>query len=303
MVVAAIDLGSNTLRLLIAEIKDGKILRVLHEERKITRLAEGLIHTHKLADEAITRTIDALKLFKLKCETYKPEKIKVVATSAVREATNKDFFLLKAKEIGFNVEVIDGSQEGYYTFLGVASVIDLIDKSAVIFDIGGGSTEFIYVEKNNPTYIKSIEIGVVKIANTYNLSSIISNQTKYAMCKFIRNQLTNLNNTKSLDILIGTAGTVTTIAAIKLKMDKYDSTLINNYCLRYEDIERVYNKLASIPASERLKIKGLEEGREDLIIAGILLVLEILNHFSKEFLIVSDYGLREGLAIAACLEN
>ena len=302
MIVAAIDVGSNTLRLLIAEVNKGKIVKILHEDRKITRLAENLIYTHILSDMAIDRTIRALKTFKDTCNKFSPHKIKIVATSAVREAENKSTFLNKASDIGFDIELIDGTKEGYYTYLGVASVVDISDKKSVIFDIGGGSTEFIYTERNHIAYINSIEMGVVKIANIFDLNNIIDTHTKDNICVFIKKQLQRLDYSLKPELLIGTAGTVTTIAAIDLNMDKYDYTLINNYKLEYENVKEIYEKLASMPANKRLTVKGLESGREDLIIAGTLMVLEILNHFSKNFLIVSDYGLREGLAIAANLD-
>lgn len=302
MIVAAIDVGSNTLRLLIAEVNNGKIVKILHEDRKITRLAENLIYSHKLNDAAIDRTIKALKTFKDICDRFRPHKIKIVATSAGREAENSNVFLNKAKEIGFDIELIDGTKEGYYTYLGVASVVKISDKKCVIFDIGGGSTEFIYTENGAITHINSIAMGVVKIANTFDLNHIVDGHTKDGMCAFIKEHLQRLNSSINPDLIIGTAGTVTTIAAIDLALDKYNSTFINNYKLEYEHIEKIYEKLAHLPACKRLKIKGLEAGREDLIIGGTLMVLEILEYFSKNFLIVSDYGLREGLAIAANLD-
>lgn len=302
MIVASIDLGSNTLRLLIAEINNGKIIKILHEDRKITRLAENLIHTHTLADAAIGRTLEALRLFKKTCDIFKPDKIKIVATSAVREAKNKATFIVKAKEVGFDIEIISGTKEGYYTYLGVASVVNMFNKKSIIFDIGGGSTEFIYTENSKIIYINSIEMGVVKIANTFDLYNTIKSHTKEDICTLIKKHLQILEPNFKTDILIGTAGTVTTIAAIDLELDRYNCALINNYKLEYRNIENIYEQLSTLPAKERLKIKGLEVGREDLIIAGILMVLEILKHYNRSFIIVSDYGLREGLAIAASLD-
>ena len=302
MIIAAIDVGSNTLRLLVAEVDNGKIEKILYADRQITRLAENLIYTHKLSSAAIDRTIGALKTFKDICDKFRPHKIKIVATSAAREAENSNLFLNKAKEIGFDIELIDGKEEGYYTYLGVASVVNLVDKKSVIFDIGGGSTEIIYTERGNITNINSTAMGVVKIANAFNLNNIVDVHTKDGICAFIKEHLQILCPSFTPEILVGTAGTVTTIAAIDLEMEKYDCTLINNYKLEYENIVKIYEKLASLPAKERLTVKGLEKGREDLIIAGILMVLEILEHFSKDYLIVSDYGLREGLAIAAAMD-
>ena len=302
MVVAAIDVGSNTLRLLICDVENGKIKHILYEDRKITRLAEDLINTHLLNDKAIDRTIEALKDFKQAIEQFKPYRINIVATSAVREAKNSNVFLKKAEEIGFNVEVIDSFREGYYTYLGVASVIALDDKKGVIFDIGGGSTEFIYTHNNNILNVNSLELGVVKIANLYDLNNVVVNDLQEQISLYIKKWLAHLDSTFKTDVLIGTAGTVTTIAAIDLHMDKYDSALINNYKLEYTRIKHIYNLLSQLTARQRLNVVGLEEGREDLIIAGILMVLEILAYFSKDYIIVSDYGLREGLAIAASLD-
>jgi exopolyphosphatase/guanosine-5'-triphosphate,3'-diphosphate pyrophosphatase len=302
MIVAAIDVGSNTLRLLICNVENGKIREVLYEDRKITRLAENLIKTHYLSNKAIDRTIEALKDFKHSIDKFNPHKINIVATSAVREAKNSNIFLNKAREIGLNVEVIDSSKEGYYTYLGVSSVVELNDKKGVIFDIGGGSTEFIYTHAKDIVNVHSLEIGVVKIANIYDLNNIVDDDLQKEISLYIKKWLQQLDNTFKTELLIGTAGTVTTIAAIDLQMDKYDSALINNYKLEHTRIKHIYNLLKQLPAKERLNVVGLEEGREDLIVAGILMVLEILRYFSKDYLIVCDYGLREGLAIAASLD-
>jgi exopolyphosphatase/guanosine-5'-triphosphate,3'-diphosphate pyrophosphatase len=302
MITAAIDVGSNTLRLIIAEVKDKKIEKIIYDDRKITRLAEGLLKTGELSKKQIDATIYALKDFKKHIDIFCPDgssKIKAIATSAVREAKNSELFINEAASIGLNIEVIDGKTEGFLTYTGVNAVINLQDESSLIFDIGGGSTEFIKTDKGNVKNIVSLPLGVVKIANLYNVNGIVSANIREKITLYINDILKSLGSDFNANLLIGTAGTVTTFAAMDLKMSSYDYKKINGYILKREKIELLIDELCALTAKERLNIKGLEAGREDLVIPGGLIIVEILKRFEKQALIVSDFGLREGAAIAA----
>ncbi|MDY6820005.1 MAG: hypothetical protein SVN78_00100 [Deferribacterota bacterium] len=301
MITAGIDIGSNTVRLLIADIKNKNINKIIFEDRKITRLAENLIDNGYLQDDAINRTVEVLKKFKKNIDIYKPEKIKTIATSAVREAKNSEIFLEKVSKIGLNVEVIDGESEGYYTYLGVNSILKINDKNTLIFDIGGGSTEFIYILNKQVEYIKSLSLGVVKLADIFRVDDKLDNNTKLDLIKYINPIINNLDQSLKPDMLVGTAGTITTIAAIDSNLKKYDRNLINNYKLKKDNIKNIFNHLASINSVERVKKYPLLKGREDLIIPGILIILSIMDYFNINILTVSDFGLREGLTIAAAM--
>jgi len=143
MITAGIDIGTNTVRLIVIECKDGKIQKIIHQNRAVTRLGEGFINSGLLKPEAIERTIKAVVQFYGEALTYGTQKIKCCATSAAREAENGYLFINELSKKGIPVEIIDGKMEGYLTLLGVMSGLDLKDSSSLIIDIGGGSSEFI----------------------------------------------------------------------------------------------------------------------------------------------------------------
>ncbi|KAA0256907.1 Ppx/GppA family phosphatase [Deferribacter autotrophicus] len=302
MRAAGIDIGTNTIRLIIADIKDSKIDRIIYQDRKITRLGEGIIHTNELDEQAILRTILALKTFKETIDHFFINKYYAVATSAVREAKNGNKFIKLCNEIGLNVDIIDGNEEAKLIYLGVTSSLDIDNKNPLIFDIGGGSTEFI-LNKDDKINYKSIKLGVVKLADEINFFDIITDEVIEKTNSIIENKLNEIPFLKEADTLIATAGTPTTLAAIDLELEDYDYRKVHGYELTKEEILNIFEKLRSMTSKERKEIKGLEEGREDLIIPGTLIILKIMELTGCEKLIVSDFGLREGIVIHAATVN
>ncbi len=302
MIAAGIDIGSNSVRLLIADVKNGKINKVIYEDRKITRLAENINLTKKLSKDAIKRTIGALFSFDEQIKKYRVEKIKAVATSAVREAENKEEFLKQAETLSFNIEIINGNLESKLTFYGVKAGIDTNGKSSLLLDIGGGSTEFVFHNGKDIVYNKSIPYGVVKLAEIFDFFNPVDEKTVNDFNIFTeRNIFEQLSYKIKPEIFLATAGTPTTLAAISLEMEKYNPNIINGFKLKIEEVEKIFKTLCKLNAKERLHIKGMEKGREDLIIPGILILLETMEKFNFNEMIVCGYGLREGVTIAAAL--
>lgn len=303
MRVAAIDIGSNAVRLIIADIEHGVLTEIVHSDRIITRLGSGLKNTGRISEESVLKTLIALQKFITAASEHKSEKITAVATSAVRECTNKDDLLTPAKEIGIDISVINGETEAALELAGVQSGIETGGQRTLIFDIGGGSTEFIYTEPNVPVKVMSIPLGVVKMADSYNFREpcIEEHMDRIRIPLF-----TILNDVKNEmdfqpELLIGSAGTPTTLAAIDLGMTVYDWKKINGYPLKKSRIEQIFSKLCSLSSEERLSIPGMEKGREDLLIPGTLITLELMSMTGMDTLTVSDFGLREGLAVAAAV--
>jgi exopolyphosphatase/guanosine-5'-triphosphate,3'-diphosphate pyrophosphatase len=310
--------------MLIAEVLDGRIVRRLFQQRGITRLGAGLSTTGELSTASMDKTIELFHEFSIKIKEHNVEQIFAAATSAVREAKNASVLLERAHAAGIPLETISGKQEAEYTCLGIASSSSNLPSSMVIYDIGGGSTEFTYVYGNNspqgsviPASI-SISIGVVKLSDKYGFDKP-TDAVVHARCiADIRKQLLDarLDMEKSFATtavgiqeatgcidsdyrLMGTAGSVTTIAAVELALAKYDPERVNQHILTQDRIATLLARLSPLTIDERLKFVGLEAGRADLMIPGMLMVLAIMDIFGQDTSLVSDYGLREGLAIAA----
>ncbi|MGA1846535.1 hypothetical protein [Deferribacter abyssi] len=298
MRAAGIDIGTNTVRLIIADIKNNKIDRIIYQDRKITRLGKGIIHTNKLDEQAVLETVLALKNYKEIIDLFYINKYLAVATSAVREAKNSINFINLCNEIGLNINIIDGNKEAKLTYLGVTSSLDIKDKNLLIFDIGGGSTEFI-LNYNNQINYKSIKLGVVKLADEINFIDLITDEVIQKTNAIIEEKLSEIPYIKEVDTLIATAGTPTTLAAIDLELKDYDYRKVHGYELSREKILNIFEKLRELTSKKRREVDGLEKGREDLIIPGTLIILKIMELTNCQKLIVSDFGLREGIVIHA----
>jgi exopolyphosphatase/guanosine-5'-triphosphate,3'-diphosphate pyrophosphatase len=300
MKVAAIDIGSNAVRLLIAEVEGRNITQFYHRKRYITKLGEE-IHSKKiLSDGSIKRTMEALTNFVLTINEHKVQRVHAVATSAVRESTNSAVLLKLAEQLGLRIEIIDGDTEAGLVYDGVTAGIDTKDKKVLMFDIGGGSTEFIYSAPERGRAGISVPIGVVKFAEMYDFKKVIDMEHMDRMRIPLFSVLDKVIHSLECkpDILIGSAGTPTTLAAMDMQMTEYDQEKVNGYEISIEKIKEHFDKLCAMPAEERLNIAGMEPGREEVIIPGILITGELMNMLGIYDLKVSDYGLREGLAIA-----
>ncbi|MEE8185201.1 MAG: Ppx/GppA phosphatase family protein [Thermodesulfobacteriota bacterium] len=308
---ASIDIGTNTLRLLIVEIGAGGFLTPIHCERVITRLGGGYSEEKGISPASVKRTLDTLKEFSNLVKEYGVGDVYAAATSVVRRAVNRDEFIRAIKETaGFETNVISGDEEARLSMLGVLSVIRGGEARRLIMDIGGGSTEFVAMDNGDMVGAWSIELGVVHLAERYIKGDPPEERELSDMEGNIRNMLDRLKRRISIDGLdpllysgqggagfIGTAGTVTTLAALDQGLQDYDPKKINNYILKRGDIKGHYNHLASLKLEERRNMAALEDGREDIIIAGASIALESMKAFNFESMTVSDSGLLEGILI------
>ncbi len=303
MRTASIDIGTNTVRLLICANSPGNKPKKLYIDRVITRLGEGFSQNrHFIAQSATDRTISALNKFSEIIKEYQATKIRAVATSVVRESENGPEFVRKAQyETGIKIDVISGKEEAELTVMGVLNSIKAKTREYLIFDIGGGSTEYVYTLNSRILNQKSIRMGVVHLTEEFLTSDIESPDEIAKLSLIIENILhKELQDFKIADksepFLIGTAGTPTTLAAMQLRLTKYNPELINNHILTRAWISETLDQLIKIPIKDRANIPGLEKGREDLIITGSLILLKTMDRFSANELIVSDGGVLEGIA-------
>lgn len=293
-------MGSNSIRLLIGTVRDGRITPVLYE-RRATRLASGLSSTGRLGDEAMSHTLDAVEAFKRICQTHKVGSIDAAATSALRQASNSAEFLSLVKaRTGVDVTVISGEAEAGLTALGVVMALD-INGPALIVDIGGGSTEVVHWHEGRIARALSEPVGAVGLIER-NIKSDPPAMAELAAlraeCVRAAMKFRGLISEKPSSALIGTAGTMTTIAAIDLGLDVCEHGRVHGHEVAIDRLRAIEARLAGMSLYGRAQIKGLEPQRADLIMAGITLTIAIMEVFSYKRLVVSDAGLLEGLLIS-----
>jgi len=299
--IASIDLGTHTTRLLIAQLVDNCSLKPLVNRRVITRLGMR-IADKKISNEAIVDVIKVLDRYAQFMVTYKVEAYRAVATAILRRAKNADHLIsLIEKKLNLKMEVIDGLEEAHLTALGALSTIDVRESPLLIADIGGGSTELIWLNRGNKVLL-SLQVGSVSITNR--LSPLPTDEEIERALKETKEAILNeAAFPHAPKMLIGTAGTVSTLAAIEKKISIYRPSLINGSILTKESIWGILSKLAKLPRHKRLLIPGVEPGREEIILGGSIITLALLDVFCKDLLIVSEGGLLEGAIIDYLQKN
>ena len=299
--LAAIDLGTNTARLLIARpASTGAGFETILLTRRITRLGGGFSRETGISVAARDRTITALSGFAEEIRRHGVSTVRAIATSAVRDAANgPDFCLYVRQHTGIELEVIDGYEEGVLTLRGVRAGIDPSLKKLLVFDVGGGSTEYTLADKENLLFTTSLPLGVVRLTegkpDTVQMRDKIGRELDRLEAELRGKGMFPI---PSGTALVGTAGTATTLAAISRKLTVYDYRLVNNHILELEEIGLIYQMLEPLTPAERLAVPGLEQGREDLIIAGMLLTIATMERFGFSTCRVSDFGLLEGILLS-----
>ena len=299
--LASIDIGTNTVRLLIGTFTDDGILERVQGENRITRLGEGFIHTGRLLEVPMARTVEVLKDYVEKAEMKGVTAVIAVATSVAREASNRKVFQERVqKEVGIALNIINGEEEGRLTALGVSHLFGDMEK--VILDIGGGSTEIVIVRHDGREGI-SLPLGVVHLKERFINSDPPRKEELQELFGHIESVFTHflcVKNKRDDFFLIGTAGTITTLAAIDQKLKVYDPGRINLYVLKRKRLDDIFYKFFLQTKTEwlkQLKSSIIEKGREDIIIPGTAVLLKLMNFFEKEEISVSDYGLLEGILL------
>ena len=301
--IASIDIGSNTARLLILESTGDQKFNLLVSKRNITRLGEGIDAQGKLTEHRMQTTLKVLSRFRQICLENGDPPLFAVATSAVREASNgQEFVRLAKKETGIDIKIITWEEEARLTLEGVYWKIPHENRKVITFDIGGGSTEFILSEGENIKDFCSTSLGVVRLTEKFITQHPVDEKEYHSLQNHLQDELQTVKNKLSAflpELLIGTAGTVTTLAALKENIYPYDPEKIHGSTFSRPEAESILDDLKGKSLSQRLLLKPMEPGREDLIIAGTAIVLETMRAFGCEILTVSEYSLREGLILRA----
>ncbi len=299
--LASIDLGTLTCRLLIADLFRGCSPHPIHSDRRLLRLGEGVDQTRRLSGAAMDRVIQCLREWRPLIDACGVDAATAVATSAVRDAVNRDEFLDRIqREAGFEVEVITGDEEARRTLLGIRSGLPAGVTEILALDIGGGSTEFIFDLPGQAPMVRSIDLGVVRLCERLlhhdpptdeeveRAREWVRSETKQAVADMIRHQAATL---------VGTAGTFTTLAAMAQRLPAYEPARIQNYRLRLSDIQDLEYTLLSRKKADRVGLPGLEKNREEVIAAGAVIVRTVMESLRSDACLVSDLGLREGVLL------
>jgi exopolyphosphatase/guanosine-5'-triphosphate,3'-diphosphate pyrophosphatase len=301
MRLAAIDIGTLTCRLLVAEVNLPDEFKEMDADRRILRLGEGVDHHKRLSTDAMDRVVGTLKEWKERTAKYDLDALAIVATSAVRESDNRQEFLTRVKrETGWDVEVLTGEEEARRTLLGIRFGLPETITGFLGLDIGGGSTECILDRKEQSPKVISLDLGVVRLLERAFHHDPPTAQELQNAVACIDEQLAKVVQEFGVvqNIpLVGTAGTVTTLAAMAQSLKQYDRTRVHNYELTLLTVKSLEKELIAKTGSERIAIPGLEPGREYVIVAGTVILRRIMETFHFTTCLVSDYGLREGILV------
>ncbi len=286
MRVAAIDQGTNTTRLLVADVDDGR-LRELVRRTEITRLGEGVDERHRLLPLPVARVRNVLTEYRREAERLGAERTLLVATSAVRDAENGEAFLGEVEwSYGFATQLLSGDEEAALMLRGVGE----IEPGTLVLDIGGGSTELVTLESRT-----SLDVGAVRLTERYLHSDPPTPDELEACAQYVRTVLPRLDATSA----VGVAGTITTLAALDLGLDEYDRERVHGHELSLAGVERQLERLAALPLAQRREVPALEPERAPVIVAGAVIAREVLAAYGLEAYRVSEHDILDGIALAA----
>jgi|CZKU01.1.fsa_nt_gi exopolyphosphatase/guanosine-5'-triphosphate,3'-diphosphate pyrophosphatase len=309
MRVATIDIGTNTVLLLIAERRADGALVALDERATITRLGEGVDVNRRLSAAAIARTEACLDAYAEVVGNLRAERIAVVGTSAMRDAAGGEELARHIQSaFGVAVRIVSGSEEARLTFRGALGGLDAAEHAELaVFDIGGGSTEVVFgrLGAGRPTveYGASFDIGSVRLTERHVSHDPLTADEFGALSRAAREAFAAVPPLRSPHPPFGIAGTMTTLAAIELGLSPYDGARVHGHTMKRDELRRVVDRLARVDLDSRRRIAGMEPKRADVIVAGGCIALALLDHWNVNDVVISDRGVRWGLAAELAEEH
>ena len=298
--LATIDLGSNTVRYLLVDVDASTGWEIVEGDQRVTRLGEGLAASGRLGPAPMARTAAAVGEYSERARRRGAGQIHIVATSAVREAANGGDFAARLEQAtGVDVRIVSGEDEARLTVRGVRAGLRDLPSPLIVFDIGGGSTEFILWRDGNVAMAVSLRLGVVPLAERYPFAGPVDWPRYGVMANEIAAQLARELPPSLGDAaggtLVGTAGTVTTLAALDLDLAAYDAARVQGHRLGRAAVDTQLRRLGALTVEARAALPCLEPGRADLIVPGLAIVTAVMDLVQAESLVVSDWSLREGI--------
>ncbi|HVG02526.1 MAG TPA: Ppx/GppA phosphatase family protein [Nitrospira sp.] len=300
-ILAGIDVGTLTCRLLIAEVFPDGRLREVRSDRRILRLGQDVDRDRRLRSDAMQRVTATLKEWRQIMNDCHVRSFSVVATSAVRDALNREEFLEVARrDAQMEIEIISGEEEARRTMLGIRSGLPHDVADLLALDIGGGSTELILHRLGQPIAARSMDIGVVRLSERILRSDPPTGEEVRQAREWVSNETAAAvkDMLLSTDLtFVGTAGTITSLAAMAQQLPAYEPARIHNYILNLDTVKALEEQLLSKSKTQREDLPGLERGREEVIVAGVIILSKVMETLRMSECLVSDLGLREGVLI------
>jgi len=302
--IAAVDLGSLTVRLALAEVQGPGRFRVVKQLREVTGLGRGLTGAGPLSPAGVAATLEVLARYAAVLREQGIARVRAVATQAVRQATDgEEFRRQAAATLGVPVELISPDEEARLTLTGILTVLDPTVRAAdplVVFDVGGGSSEFVLLRAGHQPFFAGLPLGVLNLSALHPVSDPPRPAEVSALKEGVVRRLEifykeNFNNLSGTPVLVGTAGAVTTLAAMAQGLRAYDPERVNNYRLTRARLLKLAEFICRLPEAERARLPGLEPAKAGVMVAGVIFILGIVDLFRQEILITVDAGLLEGI--------
>ena len=302
--IAVIDIGSNSMRVLVYEIYENNSFKIIDEEKRMTRLGEFITKSNDLSNQGIQKLLITLEFFKILCEKNNVVEIIVVATEAVRRANNKKEILSLVKEkTNLDIRILSGLEESAYGYLTIKSTMDISD--AILIDVGGSSMEITLVKNKTISHGISMPLGSIPLTKLFPFDTPADNDTKSEFKKFIFNEFDKLpwlNDAKNLP-LIGIGGTARSIGKIHKKFINYPLDLLHNYTITFDEVKTMYEYIINLDINQKSKLKGLPKERADIFTAPFSALVMLMNYCNCPNLKISQYGIREGVLYEKLLRD
>jgi exopolyphosphatase/guanosine-5'-triphosphate,3'-diphosphate pyrophosphatase len=295
---AVIDVGTNSVKLLIGECGADGTWRAVVDRAEVTRLGEGLRETGELGAEPMQRTVVAIADMVDEALRNQVGAVAAVGTAGMRIARNSDALVASVRDrCGVEVEVVSGEDESRLAYLAVKATLGLVRGSLVVFDTGGGSSQFTFGHGDQVDERFSVDVGAVRFTEAYRLAEIVPQERLDRALDAIAAELARLDGRPTPDALVGMGGAVTNLTAVALGLDRYDPEVVQGAVLDVAEVERQIALYAGRPADERRAIVGLQPKRAEVILAGACIVRTVMAKLGTESLTVSDRGLRHGVLV------
>jgi exopolyphosphatase/guanosine-5'-triphosphate,3'-diphosphate pyrophosphatase len=297
---ATVDIGTNSVLLLVAERRADGSFDPVAEQAEITRLGRGVDSTQTLSEQGMADTLAVLEGYAATARALGAQEIAVTATSAARDAKNGAHFLAEAKRrTGLTLEIISGDEEARLSFLAVQARYGQAGRPLVVIDIGGGSTELIYgtaeVASAEVGFRKSFDVGAVRLTERFVHGDVVSEPEQRAVLDHLRQTFAQAPEPPENRCVVGVAGTVTTLFAVQRALETYDAAQVEGQPLTLAEVRALRVRLCAMPVAERRALPGLQPKRADVICAGAMILEAALERLQVDRVVVSDRGVRWGL--------
>jgi len=297
-VYAVIDVGTNSVKFHVGERHEDGSWSTIVDRAEVTRLGEGIAETGDIAPAAIERTAEAIAGMAEEARGHDAAGLVAVGTMGVRSAVNSDVFVAAVRErCGVTIEVIPGPEEGRLAYLAVKAGLGAAAGSLVVFDTGGGSTQFTFGRGDTVDEQFSLDIGAVRLTAQYGLAGVLSREALDQALAAISGEFDRLDDAPSPDALVGMGGAITNMTAVMLGLAQYDPDAVQGAVLSRAEVERQIELLRTRDVAARRKIVGLQPKRADVILAGACVVHTVMDRLGRDALTVSDRGLRHGVLL------